>query len=86
MIVYNFYHFRVYSFPAKSVSLGKFSLEKPNDENYTEFWVDFNGGSERMTLFCNQEAESQVSSLIFYYAFTSIHCTNASDSYVKPEE
>ena len=84
--MYNFYHFRVYSYPAKSVSLGKFRLEKPNDENYTEFWVDFNGGSERMTLFCNQEAESQVSSLFFYLASTSLHCTSALDNSVKPEE
>ena len=32
-----------------------YQLHKPEDETYSEFWVDFNTGSQRITLFCNQE-------------------------------
>ena len=40
-------------------------LHKPEDECYTDFWVDLNTGSKRLTLFCNQElSDSQVSVVI----------------------
>lgn len=31
-------------------------LRKPSDPGYEEFWVDFNIGSERITLFCEQDS------------------------------
>jgi len=33
-----------------------FQLRKPSDPGYEEFWVDFNIGSERLTLFCEQDS------------------------------
>lgn len=45
-----------------SVLVCPVQLEKPEDESYVEFWVDFNAGSERVSLFCNQvPVDSQVS-------------------------
>lgn len=32
-----------------------FQLNKPNDDDYNEFWVDFNYGTRRITLFCEQD-------------------------------
>ncbi|XP_060595985.1 synaptonemal complex protein 2-like [Ruditapes philippinarum] len=37
-------------------SKGYDSLKKPSDAGYEEFWVDFNIGSERLTLFCEQDS------------------------------
>lgn len=40
-------------------------LHKPEDETYTDFWVDFNCGSKRMTLFCDQDlAEDSMVSIL----------------------
>ena len=33
-----------------------FQLRKPSDTGYDQFWVDFNIGSQRMTLFCEQDS------------------------------
>ena len=34
--------------------MGRYEIRKPPDPDY-EFWVDFNLGSRRITLFCAQE-------------------------------
>ncbi|CAH1774263.1 unnamed protein product, partial [Owenia fusiformis] len=50
----------VFSIPCDAAYLGSIQLEKPQDAKYSEFWVDFNCGSRRITIFCNQEpSESQ---------------------------
>ena len=40
--------------PCKSAFMGRYEIRKPPDPDY-EFWVDFNLGSRRITLFCAQE-------------------------------
>ncbi|XP_046566870.1 synaptonemal complex protein 2-like isoform X3 [Haliotis rubra] len=55
---------RVYSIPCEKAIFGKRKLNKPNDDDYNEFWVDFNYGTRRITLFCEQdvmEVNSQMS-------------------------
>ncbi|KAK2176058.1 hypothetical protein NP493_685g00024 [Ridgeia piscesae] len=56
--------FRVISIPCRKACLGDYELVKPADTNYHEFWVDFNTGSKRISLFCNPETPlSQVNIL-----------------------
>ncbi|XP_021350946.1 uncharacterized protein LOC110448822 [Mizuhopecten yessoensis] len=43
---------RVRSIPCISAFLGDRELKKPNDPGYDYFWVDFNYGSGRLTIFC----------------------------------
>ncbi|XP_069127747.1 titin homolog isoform X2 [Argopecten irradians] len=43
---------RVRSIPCLSAFLGDRELRKPNDPGYDEFWVDFNFGSNRLSIFC----------------------------------
>ncbi|KAL5017597.1 hypothetical protein ScPMuIL_007186 [Solemya velum] len=45
---------RVYSVPCSYAQLGNMELMKPSDPGYTDFWVDFNLGSQRISLFCEQ--------------------------------
>ncbi|KAK6179561.1 hypothetical protein SNE40_011890 [Patella caerulea] len=52
---------RVMSIPCISVQLGSRSLQKPSDQGYNEFWVDFNYGSKRITIFCEQDSLLQCS-------------------------
>ena len=40
----------------KLVFMVYFQLRKPSDTGYDQFWVDFNIGSQRMTLFCEQDS------------------------------
>ncbi|XP_050401725.2 synaptonemal complex protein 2 [Patella vulgata] len=49
------------SIPCISVQLGSRSLQKPSDQGYNEFWVDFNYGSQRITVFCEQDSLLQCS-------------------------
>jgi len=47
---------RVISLPCQSVLVGDgetVQYSKPCDKSYTEFWVDFNCGSSRITIFCD---------------------------------
>ncbi|XP_067679241.1 synaptonemal complex protein 2-like [Haliotis asinina] len=46
---------RVFSVPCEKAIFGKRKLNKPNDDDYDEFWVDFNYGTRRITLFCEQD-------------------------------
>ncbi|XP_064607406.1 uncharacterized protein LOC135471907 isoform X3 [Liolophura sinensis] len=46
---------RVISLSCLTACLGLQELKKPEDPNNAEFWVDFNTGSSRITLFCEQE-------------------------------
>ncbi|XP_071119320.1 synaptonemal complex protein 2-like [Haliotis cracherodii] len=46
---------RVYSVPCEKAIFGMRKLNKPNDDDYNEFWVDFNYGTRRITLFCEQD-------------------------------
>lgn len=41
-----------------------FQLVKPNDEEYEQFWVDFNTGTKRITLFCEQSSNSEVCAIV----------------------
>ncbi|XP_005096079.1 uncharacterized protein LOC101854942 isoform X2 [Aplysia californica] len=43
---------RVHSVPAKYVTLDGEKVYKPADEGYDDFWVDFNTGSKRVSIFC----------------------------------
>ena len=45
----------VISLPCQTVSLGKLPLRKPEDAKYSDFWVDFNTVSHRITLFCEPD-------------------------------
>lgn len=36
------------------LDLNLFQLRKPNDPGYDEFWADFNFGSNRLTIFCEE--------------------------------
>ncbi|KAK3611511.1 hypothetical protein CHS0354_016442 [Potamilus streckersoni] len=46
---------RVFSIPCISAHLGQKQLRKPSDSGYDQFWVDFNVGSERISVFCEQD-------------------------------
>ncbi|KAL4237007.1 male genitalia morphogenesis [Mactra antiquata] len=46
----------VFSLPCVSAFIGNKELRKPSDDGYEEFWVDFNIGSKRITLFCEQSS------------------------------
>ncbi|XP_053394904.1 synaptonemal complex protein 2-like [Mercenaria mercenaria] len=46
----------VFSLPCVRALVGNKQLRKPSDAGYEEFWVDFNIGSERLTLFCEQDS------------------------------
>ncbi|KAF0310301.1 Synaptonemal complex protein 2 [Amphibalanus amphitrite] len=45
---------KVFSFPAESVTLAGFVLEKPDDPDYHDMWVDFNEGSGSVSLYCQR--------------------------------
>ncbi|XP_062612315.1 synaptonemal complex protein 2-like [Saccostrea cucullata] len=49
----------VYSIPCSWAVLGDKKLIKPNDDEYDHFWVDFNTGTKRITLFCEQINDSE---------------------------
>ncbi|XP_063412603.1 uncharacterized protein LOC134695306 [Mytilus trossulus] len=53
---------RVFSVPCNKAWLGDKELHKPDDPNYETFWVDFNAGSERLTVFCGSYNSSEMSS------------------------
>ncbi|KAH3809257.1 hypothetical protein DPMN_137618, partial [Dreissena polymorpha] len=46
----------VFSLPCIAAFVGNKELKKPSDPGYEEFWVDFNIGSERVTLFCEHSS------------------------------
>ncbi|KAL3869398.1 hypothetical protein ACJMK2_042083, partial [Sinanodonta woodiana] len=46
---------RVFSIPCIAAHLGQKQLRKPSDSGYDQFWVDFNVGSERISMFCEQD-------------------------------
>ncbi|XP_061175567.1 synaptonemal complex protein 2-like [Saccostrea echinata] len=48
----------VYSIPCAWAVLGDKKLVKPNDDDYDHFWVDFNTGTKRITVFCEQINDS----------------------------
>ncbi|CAG2256620.1 SYCP2 [Mytilus edulis] len=52
---------RVFSVPCNKAWLGDKELHKPDDPNYETFWVDFNAGSERLTVFCGSYNSSEMS-------------------------
>ncbi|XP_052826219.1 putative mediator of RNA polymerase II transcription subunit 26 isoform X2 [Octopus bimaculoides] len=45
---------RVFSVPCNAIYFGKLKLNKPKDESYKYFWVDFNVTSQRVTFYCEQ--------------------------------
>ncbi|XP_041358621.1 synaptonemal complex protein 2-like isoform X2 [Gigantopelta aegis] len=49
---------RVLSVPCIKAVLGKKKLTKPDDPGYDDFWVDFNFGSKRLTIFCEQDSSN----------------------------
>ncbi|XP_070556715.1 synaptonemal complex protein 2-like [Ptychodera flava] len=53
---------RVYSLPCISAILGNTQLQKPVDENLSEFWVDFNIESQSMTMFVSGNPDDPVES------------------------
>ncbi|RUS91364.1 hypothetical protein EGW08_000881, partial [Elysia chlorotica] len=42
---------RVFSFPTESVKMDGEKIFKPSDDDYDVFWIDFNTGSKRISLF-----------------------------------
>ncbi|VDI69273.1 synaptonemal complex protein 2 [Mytilus galloprovincialis] len=55
---------RVFSVPCNKAWLGDKELHKPDDPNYETFWVDFNAGSERLTVFCGSYNSSEVRNIV----------------------
>ena len=41
-----------------------FQLHQPDDESYTDYWVDFNTSSQRVSLFCRQEPDDTQTEVI----------------------
>ncbi|XP_025109343.1 synaptonemal complex protein 2-like isoform X2 [Pomacea canaliculata] len=49
---------KVFSYPCQAIAIGSFELQKPSDDGYNDFWIDFNQGSHRMTVFCENAPTS----------------------------
>ncbi|CAI9726574.1 Hypothetical predicted protein [Octopus vulgaris] len=45
---------RVFSLPCNDIYFGNLKLNRPKDESYKHFWVDFNVTSQRITFYCEQ--------------------------------